>query len=337
MSISKQHRILVVGTGSIGERHVRCFAKTNRASVGIVELNPELRTRVAGLYGIHHAYSSPQDALADEWDAAVIATPTPAHIPVAILFAERDIHLLIEKPVALRVEDVQPLQKNLRGRDLVVGIGYIWRAHPLMARMREMVQSGQFGRPVQIHVVSGQNFPFYRPAYRQIYYASHAQGGGGIQDALTHLINAGEWLVGPTTRITVDASHQVLEGVDVEDTVHAITRHANTVMGAYIMNQHQAPNETRFTVVCDAGTIRFEPNENRLLWMTKPGADWEVSSIEPMERDAWYIGQANAFLDAIERRSSVLCSLEEGVHTLRAIVGGLHSSQNALELIEIAP
>ena len=76
------------------------------------------------------------------------------------------------------------------------GVAYVYRAHPALMEMKQALDHGRFGRPLQVVAVSGQNFPFYRPAYRQTYYADRATGGGAIQDALTHVVNAAEWLVG---------------------------------------------------------------------------------------------------------------------------------------------
>src|SRR5688572_14526750 len=99
MSPSKQ--ILVIGVGSIGERHVRCFQRTCRASVSIVETNPELRHSVQSRYGIEAAFDSLDAALANSFDAAVICTPANLHVPQAIQCARRGIHLLIEKPLSI--------------------------------------------------------------------------------------------------------------------------------------------------------------------------------------------------------------------------------------------
>ena len=51
--------------------------------------------------------------------------------------------------------------------------------------------------------------------------------------------------------------HQVLDGVEVEDTVHLLARHGD-VLASYCMNQYQAPNETSITVVCERGTAQFQ-------------------------------------------------------------------------------
>jgi predicted dehydrogenase len=182
--------------------------------------------------------------------------------------------------------------------------------------MRQAVRDGRLGRPVQIVAVAGQHFPTYRPAYRSIYYRDRALGGGAIQDALTHLLNAGEFLVGPIDRVMADAAHRVLDGVEVEDTVHVLARHGS-VLGCYCLNQHQAPNEMTITVVGDRGTARFEMHNSRWRWMTEPSGVWHEEPECSRERDFMFVAQAHAFLDAVEGKMPPLCSLADGVQTLR--------------------
>lgn len=85
-----------------------------------------------------------------------------------------------------------------------------------------------------------------------------------------------------------DAQRLGLPGVDVEDTVHVLTRHGN-VMGCYSMNQFQQPNETILTVVCRRGTVRYEPHLTRWRWMTEPNGPWHDEQLPPAERDAMFI------------------------------------------------
>ena len=132
---------------------------------------------------------------------AVVATPAPLHVPLATELAEAGVHVLIEKPLATSTEGVARLQKVVDDRGVVVGVAYVYRSHPLIRSVREAVASGRFGQPVELVAVAGQHFPTYRPAYRTIYYNNRATGGGAIQDALTHVINAGEWIVGPVDRL----------------------------------------------------------------------------------------------------------------------------------------
>jgi len=310
-----QTSVLIVGVGSIGERHLRCFSATGRASLSLCELNPKLREEVAARYHVP-AFSDYEQALAARPQVVVICTPANLHIAMAARAVETGAHILVEKPLSTKPDGIPELIAAVKQRGVVAGVAYVYRAHPALGAMREALRSGRFGAPVQIAVTSGQHFPLYRPAYREIYYKDRATGGGAVQDALTHIMNASEWVVGPVDALAADLDHKLLEGVTVEDTVHVITRHGS-VMGSYSMNQHQAPNELTLTVICERGTVRFEVHNNRWRWMTKPGGEWTDEPSQPMERDTWFTCQANAFLDAVEGRASVLCTIDEAAATLR--------------------
>ncbi len=320
----RSHRVLIIGVGSIGERHLRCCQATGRAEVRLVEINPDLRQTIAERYGVSKAYEDLSEALHDPPDAAVVATPAPAHVSLATQLAEAGVSVLIEKPLSTSLEGVDRLREVVRARGVVAGVAYVYRCHPLLRAMRQAIGQGQFGRPVELIAVAGQHFPTYRPAYRSIYYNRRETGGGAIQDALTHVLNAAEWLVGPIDRLVADAAHQVLEGVTVEDTAHLLARHA-TVLASYSLNQHQPPNELTITVVCERGAARCEFHAHRWRWMTTPGDDWHDEPLPPLERDELFTAQAHAFLDAVEGQRPVACTLDEGLQSLRVNLAALES------------
>src|SRR5581483_3380882 len=319
-----RHKVLVIGVGSIGERHLRCFQATGRAELSLVEINASLRQAVAERYGIRQAFAELEAALKDRPDAAVIAPPAHLHVTLATRLAEAGVHILIEKPLSTTLAGIERLQQVLHERQRVAAVAYVYRCHPLLAAMRQAIHAGRFGRPVELVAVCGQHFPTYRPAYRNIYYTDRNLGGGAIQDALTHVLNAGEWLLGPIDRLVADAAHQVLEGVEVEDTAHLLARHGH-VLASYSLNQHQAPNETTITVLGEQGTARCEFHENRWRWLTRPGESWTIEALPPLERDVLFVTQAHAFLDAVEGKVVPLCTLEEGVQTLRVNLAALAS------------
>lgn len=326
-----KHRLLVIGVGSIGERHLRCFQTTGRAELCLCEPGEELRKSVAGRYGVSKAYASLDEALNDTpraFDAAVICAPSHLHIPMARQLAERGIHLFIEKPLSTSLEGIDELMRTIEEKRLTAAVAYTYRSHPALRSMRQAIAEGRFGKPVQLVSVWGQHFPKYRPAYRQIYYTKRETGGGAIQDVLTHAVNAGEFLVGPVDRVMADAAHQVLEGVDVEDTVHVICRQGGNVMGCYSLNQHQAPNESSITVICEKGTARFELHNARWLSMVEPGTEWKVEFQFSMERDDIFVHQAGLFMDALEGKSPPACSVADGLQTLRVNMALLSAAFN---------
>jgi predicted dehydrogenase len=315
---------MVVGAGSIGERHVRCFLATGRAGVCFVEPRAEVRAAVAARYPAAAAFASVDAARGFGATAAVIATPAPLHVALAAQVVERGGHVLIEKPLSLSAEGIAELGEAVRARGLVVGVAYVYRAHPVLADMRRAVASGVFGRPLQLVAVAGQSFPFYRPAFRETYYARRDSGGGAVQDALTHLLDAGQWLVGRIDRVVADAGRLALDGVEVEDTVHVLARQG-AVLATYALNQHQAPNEMTITVACERGTVRFANHASRWRSMEQPGGEWTERAAVALERDTLFTRQAGAFLDAIEGSAAPLCTLEEGADAVRATTAILRS------------
>jgi len=321
-------KVLVVGTGSIGERHTRCILATHRAEVSICEINDNLREKVAENYNIENSYADLTLALEARPDAIVIATPAHLHIPMAQQAAESGLHLLIEKPLSISLDGIDRLDRTIREQQLVAGVAYVLRHIPVLSAMKKALDSGRFGRPLHITVVRGQHFPTYRPAYREIYYASHATGGGAIQDGLTHLINFVSWLAGPVDRLVADCAHQVLAGVEVEDTVNVLTRHGDA-LACFSMNQYQAPDEGVITVVCERGTLQSEIHSNRMRWMMEPETGWQEESWSGFERDHAFIAQADCFFDAIDGKSEMPCGLSEARHTLECNLAILEASRDS--------
>jgi len=324
------HGVLIIGVGSIGERHLRCFAATERAELALCEINNDLRKIIADRYHVRHCYADLDQALNDRdnrCEIAVIATPAHLHIPIATRLVQAGIHVLIEKPLSTSLEGIEALTKLVDQHQVAACVAYVLRADPVIRSMREAIKNSRFGQPVDVVATSGQHFPTYRPAYREVYYAQRSTGGGAIQDSLTHLFNTCEWLVGPADRVMADASHQLLEGVDVEDTVHVIARHGG-VLASYNLNQYQAPNEGVIHVVCERGTARCEFHHCRWLSMTEPGGQWQVEYESEADRDEIFIRQANAFLDSVEGRAPVLCTIAEGLQTLRMNLSVLEAADH---------
>ena len=356
-------RILVIGGGSIGERHVRCFQQTGRADVSLCEMREDLRNDVAERYDLSQSFSSLDESLKDAtFDAAVICTPAHLHVPMALDLAAAGCGILIEKPLSTSPQGIDRLQETISSARLPVSVAYVLRQHPALQALQKSVVDGRFGQPVQIVFTGGQHFPFYRPAYRDIYYTRHETGGGAIQDALTHMVNAAEWIVGPVTRLIADAEHCVLDGVDVEDTVHLMTRHRGTtksvfesvctrpvaadsvlpaenrsprnhpsgfrssgVLGSFSLNQHQPPNESTLTVVCENGAVRYEAHHCRWLSCTEPDSEWNVEETFQIERDDLFVKQAEMFLDQLEGNAEAACTLDEALQTLRVNLAALES------------
>lgn len=332
MAQTQREKVLVIGTGSIGERHLRCFLETGRADICFCEPNEAQRTAIASRYPAP-GYASVEEAVdAESPTAAVICTPAPTHLPIATQLLRRGLALLIEKPLALSVGEAETFLRLSEVHSRPVLVAYVMHQCPPLIAAREVVRSGKYGPIRQVVVSQGQHFPTFRPAYRDIYYARHETGGGAIQDALPHLINAAEWVAGPINRLFCNAEHLVLEGVEVEDTVHLAGRSADRCLYSISLNQFQAPNETTLTFNCEKGSVRASLHERTLAEMPLGGTQWQTRTWPDVGRDAIFIQQAEQFLDACAGGKHLLSSVAEALQTLKVQVRAIESSRDRREV-----
>ena len=321
------HHILIVGVGSIGHRHLRCFQNTGRAQISLCDTNQALGAKLAQQYGITRLHSDLDIALNDNPDAVVICTPAHLHIDMATRAATSGAALLIEKPLSTTTDGLEQFRAVLTENNILCSIAYVMRHHPVLIDIKNVVASGRFGKPLQLTLTSGQHFPYYRPAYREIYYTDHATGGGAIQDAITHMMNATQWLLGPVSSLVCDAGHQALEGVTVEDTVHVLTRHGQT-MGSLTLNQFQYPNETTLSIIFERGSIRCDLHDNTWYYCAEIAGGWNLGAEHHLERDDLFERQAAHFLDVLEGREQPSCTLDAAVHTLHTNLAMLSSNND---------
>lgn len=303
---------------------MRTFLATGRAWVMACDSRPSVLRLMAERYRVP-VEADWTRALADPRVAAVVvAAPAPLHVEMGRRCLETGRDVLIEKPLALELVGTESLRTARDRRGRFAAVAYVLHFVPALRAARAFIQAGSFGLVRQVAVTTGQHFPQFRPAYRSIYYASRAQGGGAIQDALTHMANLVEWVLGPTSSVYCEAAHQVLEGVEVEDTVNALGRNGPALV-SYALNQFQAPNETRWDFHADFGSVRIELHQQRWGVLARGANDWTWHATPVAERDELYISQAHAFLDGCEGRPNALSTLEEGIQTLRFNVSALRS------------
>jgi predicted dehydrogenase len=321
-----EHSVLVIGCGSIGERHLRCFQNTGRCRVSACDVSPVLRQRVADIYGVP-VFDEAKTAVAlGDGNAVIICTPAPLHIPLAVQALEAGRHVLIEKPLSTSLEGLDQLfaARDRSGRQ--VAVAYVYHVFPFLTAAREFIARGDFGRVLHATAASGQPFHLLRPAYAQIYYRDRATGGGGIQDALTHMANWVESVVGPTDSVLCDCAHLALPGVEVEDTVHLSARHGGVLVN-YTLNQFQHPNETTIQFNSVGGSVKIEFHRQRWGTFAAGAADWIWHEAPVVERDSHFINQAHAFLDQIEGKPARLCLLEAAAQTLRFNLAALAAAE----------
>ena len=318
--------VLVVGGGSIGERHLRCFQDIG-CSVSLCEANPTRLEEIANRYKLARTFENVEEAAREVWYGIVIATPAHLHAEHAAALIKSTEAMLIEKPLCTRSEDIERLRTLSQGK--MIQVAYVLRHHPATQHIRALLAEGVIGKPHEVTVVAGQHFPTYRPAYRDIYYKSQATGGGAVQDAATHLFDLVQHLAGRLDWVFCDYAHQELADVEVEDTVHLIGRSCgDRVLVSLALNQFMAPNETHLQINGAKGSLAIRFHEQRAGIFLHGDASWTWTEPLVTDRDELFRAQAQNFISAVVKADHCLCKLEDGVRALAVNLAALRSGQS---------
>jgi len=138
----------VVGAGYWGSNHARIAGEL--VDEGVVDdavlcdVDPERAADVATDHDLE--YVTDHRRLADHGvDAAVVATPSGSHDEVVVDLLEDDVDALVEKPLALSVGDANRIVLTADANDRVLGVGHVFRHHPALERLHQLVQDGELG------------------------------------------------------------------------------------------------------------------------------------------------------------------------------------------------
>ena len=324
---------LIIGVGSIGERHLRCFQESGLFTVAVCERNAELGRSIMAKYACPFYGTLEESLEAETFDLAVVCTPANTHIPIAMECVRRGLHVLLEKPLSVSLDGVAELKQLADARQRTIRVAYPLRAIPALLALKDLLLEEKLGKIRHLSVVTGQDFPRLRPAYRTIYYTRHETGGGSIQDALTHQFHTIEWLVSPIRSVFASAAHQVLEGVEVEDTVNLVATLDDGTLASFAFNHFQAHNESTITLNGTQGSARFEMHTQRLGLFPHGGSEWTWTDYSLEKYDQVFIQQAVYFLAAISGQDTPLATLDDALQTLKVNLAALESARTHREVI----
>ena len=170
----------IIGAGGIA--YVFCnglrFSKTGQV-VAVASYSQSRATKLANDFGIPRQHASYEALLADEGvEAVYISTIHPFHAEWGIKAAKAGKHLLVEKPIGMTAAEAEAMIEAARANDVFLMEAFMYRCHPQMQKLVELIQAGAIGEVRLIRAVFGFRAEF-DPASRTF---SNELGGGGVLD-----------------------------------------------------------------------------------------------------------------------------------------------------------
>lgn len=189
--------VLIIGLGSIGRRHLRNAAtRFPNAKLTVLRHRQQPDPEAERLGAV--IISDLAEALAQEFDMVVLATPSANHIDTLPALIARGYNLLIEKPIVSEIADCDVIMQSLKTAPAAIRTaGFNFRYLPSLQQAKDAIDAGTLGRATRANFTAGLWLPDWRPTqdYR-IDYSADVARGGGVELDLVHEIDVARWFFG---------------------------------------------------------------------------------------------------------------------------------------------
>ncbi len=257
----------LIGAGDIARKRIAPALRDlpNCNLVAVSRNRAELAEDFAREFGAKKWFADWRKLVADEEiETVYIATPVFLHKEQTIAAAENGKHILCEKPMALNAKDCAEMIAVCGANNVKLGIAYYRRFYPVIWRIKEIIASGEIGKPVIAQINA---FEYFNPAKEHPRFwllQKEKSGGGPMMDFGCHRLEILSYLFGKISGVEAFIGNAAFER-ETEDTATAILQFQNGLQ-ANITVTHAAfePQDT-LEIFGTLGTIRVPVlNESKL-------------------------------------------------------------------------
>ena len=334
--MEKKSRLGVIGIGNMGSGHA-CRVVDGECPdfvlTAVADINPAreawAKTRLGEDVAFFHDAAAMLDS--DLIDACIIATPHYDHPRLAIECMKRSIHVMVEKPAGVYTRQVREMNEMAdQHPEVVFGLMFNQRTNCVYRKMRELVQSGKYGRIRRTNWIITD---WYRP---QVYYDSGAwratwagEGGGVLLNQCPHQLDLWQWICGMPVKVQSHLKYGLWHDIEVEDDVTTYVEYENGATGVFVTTTGDAHGSNRFEIQMDRARLVVEHNQLHLKEFSVSEPEWSAANKKPfasmptvdcvVETDGLneqHTGVVNAWGGAILRGEKMIADGREGIHGL---------------------
>ena len=326
-------RFAVLGCGNIAKNHFKGIDDTEEAElVAICDVDGVKLKPYAEQYDVP-VYKDYREMLKQEnIDVVNICTPSGMHPSQTMLAAEAGKHVLVEKPMAIHLKDIDLMIEACRQNGVLLATVFPRRMAPAAQFAKQLIEDGRLG---QLSLCSAY-IKFYRT---QEYYDSAGwrgtwamDGGGVLMNQGIHTVDLLQWLVGPVQSLHGQA-RTVLRNIEVEDAAIASLTFKSGAMGV-IEGTTTAFNQPTHRIIIhgDKGTLIL--TEDEITTLDIVGEEIEIPEFPPFRviPDGHRIQIRDMALAVRDGRQPIVTG-DDGRHSLEIILGTYQSSKTGAKIV----
>lgn len=311
-----KQKLLIVGCGSIGSRHLRNIKKITDCQIVVSETKDFDPTDLEEKYGVK-VFRDYQAALNEKPDAVIISNPTASHVKYALGAAQKGYHLFIEKPLSHNMNGVNKLIRMVEKKKLKVLIGCSLRFHKQLIKIKELLSQNALGKVYFARLVAGNYLPDWRPGtdYSQSYSARKKLGGGVVLD-LIHEIDYARWLFGEVEGINANICRLSNLNIETEDYAQIFLKFKNGPV-AQIQLDYLNPEPVRSCqIVGELGDIEWDYIKGLLKVREAKNKSVKDFSLTDYDINEMYVEEMKHFLNCLSSDQKPLINIYDGKRAL---------------------
>lgn len=341
-------KILMVGLGSIGQRHLRNIlaALGNEAEILAYRVRKE-KTVITENLAIEEgaeldkkyryvSYDNLDSALSASPEVVFICNPSSMHIPVALAAARHGCHLFIEKPLSHNLDGIEELISLTDEKRLVALVGFQLRFHPCFVKLKELITEEKVGNLLAVHIEVGEYLPGWHQweDYRRMY-ASRKDLGGGVVLTQIHEIDYATDLFGPPRSIYALGGHFSSLELNVEDTADILMECNNKDRSLPVfihMDYLQRPPTRKCRVIGENGVITMDLCEPYVMVVNNDG-NKDYYRCNVFDRNQLFLNEIKHFFSCIRGETKPVVDLRKaftGMKTVMAVKKSIETGEKVL-------
>lgn len=207
----------IIGAGGIADRRTMPGIELaeNAVIYAVMEVDMAMAEGLREKYSAEKAYDNEADLLADpDIDAVYIASPVVHHKRQAMMAADAGKHILLEKPIALTVEEGNEVIEYCKSRGVLLATGFMMRFHAYHQAMKKLVDEGKLGQIVSARAQLTCWYPDMPGNWRQ---AKATSGGGALMDMGVHCLDLIQYITGFKAKRAAGMASTLTFDYEVED------------------------------------------------------------------------------------------------------------------------
>ncbi len=252
---SPRLRVALVGAGYVATHHLSALKRLDFVDVvGICDNNLAAAQALAQRFGVERATASLAELAEAKPQAVYVLTPPSSHPAITLAALEMGCHVLVEKPMADRVEDCEAMIARARSKGRLLGVNHSDLFDPVLMRALHAVRDGHIGEVVSVDIIRNSEYPPYAGGPLP---GSVTQGSYPFRDLGVHGLYTIEAFLGPVRDLKVTYQSRGTDPNLHFDEWQAQARTEQGV-GRLLLSWNARPMENRVFVRGTRGTIEVD-------------------------------------------------------------------------------